>query len=31
MSADGFIAESKEHFDEAEYRHQLKSGAPADC
>ena len=28
MSADGLIAESKGHFDEAEYQRQLTSGAP---
>ena len=28
MGADGLIAESKGHFDEAEYLRQLKSGAP---
>jgi steroid delta-isomerase-like uncharacterized protein len=27
MSADGLIAESKGHFDEAEYQRQLKAGA----
>jgi uncharacterized protein (TIGR02246 family) len=30
MSADGLIAASKGHFDEAEYQRQLKSGVPAD-
>ena len=29
MSADGLIAESKGHFDEAEYQRQLTSGAPS--
>ena len=29
MGADGLIAESKGHFDEADYQRQLKSGAPA--
>ena len=29
MSVDGLIAESKGHFDEAEYQRQLKSGAPS--
>ena len=29
IGADGLIAESKGHFDEAEYQRQLKSGAPA--
>ena len=28
IGADGLIAESKGHFDEAEYQRQLKSGAP---
>jgi uncharacterized protein (TIGR02246 family) len=28
ISADGLIAESKGHFDEAEYARQLNSGAP---
>jgi len=28
IGADGFIAESKGHFDEAEYQRQLNSGAP---
>ena len=28
LSADGLIAESIGHFDEAEYQRQLKSGAP---
>ena len=30
MSADRLIAESKGHFDEAEYQRQLKTGAPSD-
>jgi len=29
IGPDGLIAESKGHFDEAEYQHQLRSGAPA--
>ena len=29
IGADGLIAESKGHFDEAEYQRQLKSGAPS--
>ena len=29
IGADGLIAESKGHFDEAEYQRQLKAGAPA--
>ena len=28
LGADGLIAESKGHFDEAEYQRQLQSGAP---
>ena len=28
LAADGLLAESKGHFDEAEYQRQLKSGAP---
>ena len=28
IGADGLIAESKGHYDEAEYQRQLKSGAP---
>ena len=28
IGADGLIAESKGHFDEADYQRQLKSGAP---
>ena len=28
MGGDGLIAESKGHFDDAEYQRQLKSGAP---
>jgi uncharacterized protein (TIGR02246 family) len=28
IGADGLIAESKGHFDDAEYQRQLKSGAP---
>jgi steroid delta-isomerase-like uncharacterized protein len=28
VAADGLIAESKGHFDEAEYQRQLKTGAP---
>jgi hypothetical protein len=28
IGADGLIAELKDHFDEAEYQRQLKSGAP---
>ena len=28
IGADGLIADSKGHFDEAEYQRQLKSGAP---
>jgi len=28
IGPDGLIAESKGHFDEAEYQRQLKSGAP---
>jgi hypothetical protein len=28
IDADGLIAESKGHFDEAEYQRQLKSGSP---
>ena len=28
IGADGLIAESKGHFDEAEYQRQLKAGAP---
>jgi hypothetical protein len=28
IGADGLIAESKGHFDEAEYQRQLTSGAP---
>lgn len=30
MSADGLIAQSNGHFDQAEYQTQLRSGAPAD-
>jgi len=30
IAADGLIAESKGHFDEAEYQRQLQSGAPPD-
>jgi steroid delta-isomerase-like uncharacterized protein len=29
IAADGLIAESKGHFDEAEYQRQLKSGGPS--
>jgi hypothetical protein len=29
MGADGLIAESKGHFDEADYRRQLQSGTPS--
>ena len=29
IGADGLIAESKGHFDEAEYQRQLESGAPS--
>jgi uncharacterized protein (TIGR02246 family) len=29
MSADGLIAESKGHYDDAEYQRQLKGGAPS--
>lgn len=31
IGADGLIAESKGHYDEAEYQRQLKSGAPPSC
>jgi hypothetical protein len=30
LGADGLIAESKGHYDEAEYQHQLKTGSPSD-
>jgi hypothetical protein len=29
IGADGLIAESKGHFDEAEYQRQVKAGTPA--
>ena len=31
IGADGLIAESKGHFDAAEYQRQLKAGVPPAC